>query len=284
MCLVGAYFPNRRPSSLRVRYEHAQMPRRHGFLEHGPLPAAFLLGEHGRPHVSVHRRLQLVGVFPVVAFEVDRHGRERAFFAHVELEPFGEMSAARAPARRSIAIRRMLLEISLIDFRRRGGHLGACEQIHVLREKVLALRANAERTSVQEQFRTVATRIDIHRHALPLAALPVPVRQDVDRLVLRVPVAAVEVVAVLGNARQIDYSEVRRARLLGERRRFTKIVNARPHEFSAHVAVLLHVVELNVRDIWTRVVVVGIHLELVVREVALAVRRWIQVESVRTEG
>ena len=71
------------------------------------------------------------------------------------------------------------------------------------------------RTPVDEQLRRVSARIDEYRHSpfpiprSPFPVPPIPMGEDVDGFIFRVPVGTIEPVAILRNARQVDDTEIR---------------------------------------------------------------------------
>jgi len=85
---------------------------------------------------------------------------------------------------------------------------------------------------VNEEFRRRIASVYHHGNHLALPALPVPVRQDVEGGCLVVPVASVEVIAVLGDPRQVNDSEEGAVtRPVGiVRGGFPKVVEAGPHK------------------------------------------------------
>ena len=67
--------------------------------------------------------------------------------------------------------------------------------------------ASALALSVDKEFSLGVVGIDKYRRDLTFASSPVPMGQDVECFSFGVPVAAVEVVAVLGQAGQVDDAE-----------------------------------------------------------------------------
>ena len=97
--------------------------------------------------------------------------------------------------------------------------------------------------AVYKQFSRWVVGVAIHWSDLSLASCPSPVGKQVDGVLILVPMAAVEVEAILGKPGKVHDTEVTAATwpILVVWRRLAEVVETRPHKFASHpVVVVLH--------------------------------------------
>ena len=115
--------------------------------------------------------------------------------------------------------------------------------------------ALAEADTVEEEFALVG--IGVSHDGDGVARVPVPVGEQVGGVVARVPLGAVEVVAVLGNAREVDDAEIGGVTgpcvgVVG--RGLAEVVEARPDELTDGPGVVVHIAEIVVGQVAPRAV------------------------------